>query len=113
MKIILATHNPHKREELIALSGNQIQIDILPDNFPEIPETGNTLQENARIKARFVFERLHQPALADDTGLEVNTLGGAPGVYTARYAGENAGRSTPPFSKAPNRASASISASRR
>ncbi|MDP4220197.1 MAG: RdgB/HAM1 family non-canonical purine NTP pyrophosphatase [Bacteroidota bacterium] len=90
MKIILATHNIHKREELIALAGKNLDIEILPDDFPEIPETGNTLDANARMKARFVFDRLHQSALADDTGLEVDALAGAPGVYTARFAGENA-----------------------
>ena len=90
MKIILATHNLHKREELLALVGDVFQIELLPDDFPEIPETGSTLEENALIKARSVFESLHLPALADDTGLEVEALGGAPGVFTARYAGENA-----------------------
>ncbi len=90
MKIILATHNLHKRKELLALVGDAFEIEVLPDNFPEIPETGNTLEENALIKARFVFETLHQPTFADDTGLEVDALDGAPGVYTARYAGENA-----------------------
>jgi XTP/dITP diphosphohydrolase len=90
VKIILATHNPHKREELLALAGNSLDIELLSEDFPEIPETGNTLDENAKIKARFVFEQLHQQALADDTGLGVEALGGAPGVYTARYAGENA-----------------------
>src|SRR5947209_2754559 len=89
MLINLATHNPHKREELLALAGN-LEIVLLPEDFPEIPETGKTLDENAAIKAKFVYQRLHQPALADDTGLEVAALGGAPGVYTARYAGENA-----------------------
>jgi XTP/dITP diphosphohydrolase len=90
MKIILATHNPHKREELLSLAGDSFEIEMLSNDFPEIPETGNTLEENAAIKSRFVFERLHQPSLADDTGLEVQALGGAPGVHTARYAGENA-----------------------
>ena len=90
MKIILATHNLHKREELLTLVGDAFEIEVLPDDFPEIPETGSTLEENALIKARFVFETLHQPTFADDTGLEVDALDGAPGVYTARYAGENA-----------------------
>jgi len=89
-KIILATHNLHKREELLALTGNLFEVELLPDDFPEIPETGITLEENSFIKARFVFERFHKPVFADDTGLEVAALGGAPGVYTARYAGENA-----------------------
>ena len=90
MKIILATHNLHKREELVALAENAFEVDLLPHDFPEIPETGTTLEANALIKARFVFEALKQPALADDTGLEVDALGGRPGVYTARYAGEEA-----------------------
>ena len=90
MKIIVATHNPHKREELLAITGNVLEIELLPNDFPEIPETGITLEENARIKAQFVYERMHKPVFADDTGLEVEALGGAPGVYTARYAGENA-----------------------
>jgi XTP/dITP diphosphohydrolase len=90
MKIILATHNDHKKEELLTLAGSNIDIALLPDNFPEIPETGATLEENARMKARFVFDMLDQPVLADDTGLEVEALGGEPGVYTARYAGEKA-----------------------
>ena len=90
MKIILATHNPHKREELLSLAGDAFEIELLPDDFPEIPETGDTLEENALIKARFVFDKMNLSALADDTGLEVSALGGAPGVYTARYAGENA-----------------------
>jgi XTP/dITP diphosphohydrolase len=90
MKIILATHNRHKREEILSLAGHSFELEILPDDFPEIPETGNTLEENARIKARFVFNNFGMPALADDTGLEVKALGGAPGVHTARYAGENA-----------------------
>ncbi len=90
MKIILATHNFHKREELLTLVGNTFEIELLPEDFPEIPETGDTLEENALIKARFVFETLHQPTFADDTGLEVTALHGAPGVHTARYGGENA-----------------------
>src|SRR5438874_2298497 len=90
MKIILATHNRHKREELLSLSGNALAIELLPEDFPEIPETGSTLEENASIKARFVYEKMHIPSLADDTGLQVEVLGGAPGVYTARFAGEHA-----------------------
>ena len=90
MKIILATHNLHKRDELLVLASGSFEVEILPGDFPEIPETGNTLQENAAIKSRFVFDATGQPSFADDTGLEVTALGGAPGVYTARYAGENA-----------------------
>ena len=90
MKIILATHNSHKREELLALAGDHLEVELLPEDFPEIPETGDTLEANARMKARFVFERFHHPVFADDTGLEVEALDGAPGVFTARYAGEHA-----------------------
>ena len=90
MKIILSTHSEDKRKEFIALAGNSFEVETLPDDFPEIPETGKTLEENARIKAKFVFDTLYEPSLADDTGLEVSTLGGAPGVHTARFAGEHA-----------------------
>ncbi len=90
MNIILATHNPHKCDELLALAGDALEIKILPDDFPEIPETGSSLRENAAIKSRFVFEAIGLPSLADDTGLEVQALHGAPGVFSARYAGEDA-----------------------
>ncbi|MEI8134934.1 MAG: RdgB/HAM1 family non-canonical purine NTP pyrophosphatase [bacterium] len=90
MKLTLATHNLHKRDELIAIVGNSFEVDILPDDFPEIPETGATLRENALIKARSVHHVLGGAVLSDDTGLEVEALGGQPGVFTARYAGENA-----------------------
>jgi XTP/dITP diphosphohydrolase len=90
MRIILATHNPHKRDELAAVLGTTVEVELLPDNFPDIEETGSTLSENAFIKANTVFDAVHKPSLADDTGLEVEALSGAPGVFTARYAGENA-----------------------
>lgn len=67
-----------------------VEVLKLPDDFPDIEETGTELSENAIIKARAVFLSLRIPTLSDDTGLEVEALGGAPGVYTARYAGENA-----------------------
>ncbi len=93
MIIVLATHNKDKLTELLPLlEPLGITIKIL-DDFPqigEIPETGSTLAENALIKARTVHHRTGLPALADDTGLEVNCLGGKPGVKTGRYAGENA-----------------------
>jgi XTP/dITP diphosphohydrolase len=94
MTIVLATHNKHKRDELLALlnanSDLQVEIKTLDDIEPligEIEETGTTLEENARIKARTVHQLTGLPALADDTGLEVTALNGAPGVYSARYAG--------------------------
>lgn len=92
MKIILATHNIHKMEEMKAVL-KDFQVDVLTlDDFPEIgeiPETGETLEENALLKARTVNKLSGFPAVGDDTGLEVNALDGDPGVYSARYAGEN------------------------
>lgn len=90
MKIVLATHNKHKVEELTNIADGDIEFIPLPGDFPEIEEDGATLEENALLKARFVHLELRMPTLADDTGLEVEALGGAPGVITARYAGENA-----------------------
>ncbi len=93
MKVVLATHNPHKVEEIRhILAGLNIELLSL-DSFPEIgeiEEDGDTLEENARKKARTVYEATHLLSLADDTGLEVEALGGRPGVYSARYSGENA-----------------------
>ncbi|HWF44003.1 MAG TPA: RdgB/HAM1 family non-canonical purine NTP pyrophosphatase [Candidatus Kapabacteria bacterium] len=97
MTIVLATHNRHKRDELLAVLraelGDRVDLKTLDDIEPaigEIPETGNTLEENALIKARAVHDQTQLPTIADDTGLEVSALGGAPGVYSARYAGERA-----------------------
>ena len=91
-KIVLATHNQHKRHEMNrVLSSMGITIVGLND-FPQIgdiEETGKTLLENAFIKARKVFELTGIPSVADDTGLEVDALDGAPGLFSARYAGEN------------------------
>ena len=93
MKIILATHNADKRKEMMAaLASLNVEILSLVD-FPhvgEIVEDGDTLTENAIIKAKTVFEITGIPAISDDTGLSVDALNGAPGVYSARYAGENA-----------------------
>ena len=91
-KLILATHNKNKKLELVNLfSGLEINILGL-DQFPsigEIDEIGTTLHENAFIKAHEVHKITGLPTLADDTGLEVDLLNGAPGVYSARYAGIN------------------------
>ena len=92
MQIVLATHNKGKMSEINSLLYSSYEVLTL-DHFPnikEIPETGKTLKENAFIKARTVFEMTGLPSLADDTGLEVESLGGDPGVYSARYAGEQA-----------------------
>jgi len=92
-RIVLATRNQGKVRELQAmLAGLDIEVLGL-DRFPgigEIPETGDTFEENARIKARAVSLATGLTALADDSGLAVDALGGAPGVYSARYSGENA-----------------------
>ena len=93
MQIVLATHNRGKMEEMSAILGH-LPFELLAlDEFPEIgdiPETGNTLKENAFIKAEIVHRLTGLPALADDTGLEVDALNGAPGIYSARYAGADA-----------------------
>ena len=92
MKIILATHNRDKCDEMGAIM-KDMPIQLLTLNeFPEIEEIiedGKTLEENALIKAKTVHKITHLPAIADDTGLEVDALGGQPGVYSARYSGEN------------------------
>ena len=89
MKICFATHNPNKLKE-IQNALPHIQIQSLSDIacHEEIPETGSTLEENSIIKAEYVFNNFQVNCFADDTGLEVNALEGAPGVYSARYAGE-------------------------
>ena len=91
--LVLATHNIHKQTEMKFILSRLGVTVIGLDQFPEIKsieETGTTLIENALIKARTVHELTGLPSLADDTGLEVDALNGAPGVYSARFAGENA-----------------------
>ena len=92
MKVVIATHNRDKMKGIQgAISDLGWEVISLYD-FPkieEIEENGKTLEENALIKAREVFEKTGLPTISDDTGLEVDALDGAPGVYTARYAGEN------------------------
>jgi len=92
-ELVLATRNRHKADELIALLGDRrITIRTL-DEFPDAPdviEDGETCEANAAKKARAIAEFTGLPAVADDTGLEVDALGGRPGVYAARYAGEDA-----------------------
>lgn len=91
--LVLATHNIHKQTEMNFILSRLGVTVIGLDQFPEIKsieETGTTLIENALIKARTVHEITGLPSLADDTGLEVDALNGAPGVYSARFAGENA-----------------------
>ena len=91
MKLVFATNNRHKLEEIRAILGNKIEILSLNDIdcHDEIPETADTLEGNALIKARYIHEKFGVDCFADDTGLEVEALNGEPGVYSARYAGED------------------------
>ncbi len=91
-KLVFATNNQHKLEEVRAILKNKFEVTGLADIgcHEEIPETGATLQENASIKSHFVVNHYKLDCFADDTGLEVDALDGRPGVYSARYAGENA-----------------------
>ena len=95
MKIVIATRNRHKAVELQTLlhgaGYDAVQLDeIDPDNIiPEVEETGTTFKENALLKAHAIAKATGLPAIGDDTGLEVDILGGAPGIFSARYAGEN------------------------
>ena len=90
MKLVFATNNKHKLEEVRAILGNKIEILSLNDIdcHDDIPETADTLEGNALIKARYIYEKFGVDCFADDTGLEVEVLNGEPGVYSARYAGE-------------------------
>lgn len=90
-ELIFATNNKHKLEEVSQLLVGKVNIVSLADAGleGEIPETADTLQGNALQKAQWVWERTGKDCFADDTGLEVDALGGAPGVYSARYAGEH------------------------
>ncbi len=90
MKLIFATQNRHKLNEVSAILGKDIELVSLPDlDFhDELPETHATLEENAEEKSRFVYDRFKSNCFAEDTALEVKALLGAPGVYSARYAGE-------------------------
>ena len=91
MKIVFATNNIHKLDEIRKISKGQLEILSLADIncYEDIPETGVTLQENALIKAKFVKDKFGLDCFADDTGLEVEALNNAPGIYSSRYAGEN------------------------
>lgn len=88
-KFVFATNNAHKLEEVSAILGNKVELLSMKDIDcrVDIPETADTLSGNALLKARYIFENYHVDCFADDTGLEVEALNGAPGVYSARYAG--------------------------
>lgn len=88
-KLVFATNNVHKLEEIRAILGDKVEILSLNDIdcHADIPETADTLQGNAALKAQYIYENYGLDCFADDTGLEVEALNGAPGIYSARYAG--------------------------
>lgn len=88
MKIVFATNNAHKLKEIREILGNSFEVVSLAEIgcHEDIPETGETLEENALQKAQYVYDHYHISCFADDTGLEVEALDGAPGVHSARYA---------------------------
>jgi XTP/dITP diphosphohydrolase len=92
--MVLATANPDKAREIVAIvtetAGGAIEVVARPPGVPDVDETGDSLEENARLKGHALLEATGLPAIADDTGLEVDALGGAPGVYSARFAGPGA-----------------------
>jgi XTP/dITP diphosphohydrolase len=94
LRFILATANPDKASEIVAIfaseAGDRVELLERPSQVGDVEETGATLEENARLKARALVEATGLPAIADDTGLEVDALGGAPGVRSSRYSGEGA-----------------------
>jgi XTP/dITP diphosphohydrolase len=92
LTLVMASANVDKAAEIRQILSVVPDLDILPrpGDVPDVDETGDTLVANARLKARALCDATGQAAVADDTGLEVDALGGEPGVYSARYSGENA-----------------------
>jgi len=93
VRLVLASANPHKAAEITEIllaAGLDVETLPRPADVPEVVEDGLTLEDNARLKAVALCAATGLPAVADDTGLEVDALGGAPGVWSARYAGEDA-----------------------
>ncbi|MBT8318589.1 MAG: non-canonical purine NTP diphosphatase [Gramella sp.] len=90
MKLVFATHNPNKFKEIQTMLPEHIELLSLKDIDcnEDIPETGRTIDENAILKAEYVKNNYGLDCFADDTGLEIEALAGAPGVYSARYSGE-------------------------
>ena len=91
LTLVLATANPDKTAEVAAILREAADVELLPRpaDIDDVDETGDTLLANARLKAQAIAEATNLAAVADDTGLEVDALGGAPGVYSARYAGDD------------------------
>jgi XTP/dITP diphosphohydrolase len=90
-RVVLASANPDKAVEIAAILGDAVDLAPRPAEIPDVVEDGDTLEDNARLKAVAIVEATGEAALADDTGLEVDALDGAPGVHSARFAGEHAG----------------------
>lgn len=90
MRLVLATRNPHKLHELERMLDGGVRLDPLPDDVALPPETGDTFEANALIKARAAVAATGRASIADDSGIAADALGGAPGVYSARYAGPDA-----------------------
>lgn len=89
LRLVVASANPAKVTEIAEILGGALEVELLPRpvDVPDVVEDGDTLQANALLKARAICDATGQPAVADDTGLEVDALGGAPGIRSARYAG--------------------------
>jgi XTP/dITP diphosphohydrolase len=90
LRLVLASANPDKVAEIAAILGPVVELLPRPAGVPDVEETGTTLEENARLKAVALVEATGEAAVADDTGLEVDALDGAPGVRSGRFAGEGA-----------------------
>jgi XTP/dITP diphosphohydrolase len=92
LRLVLASANPDKAKEIASVLSAELDVDLVPRpaDVPDVVEDGETLLDNARLKAQALVAATGVAAVADDTGLEVDALGGAPGVFSARYAGEDA-----------------------
>lgn len=92
LRLVVASANRDKVKEIVAVLSEALDVELVPrpEHVPEVLEDGATLVDNARLKAQALMQATGTAAVADDTGLEVDALGGAPGVYAARYAGEGA-----------------------
>ena len=90
MDLVCASANSHKYSEMVQILSGVVNLIPRPSEIPDVVEDADTLEGNARLKATAVRSATGCAAVADDTGLEVDALGGAPGIFSARYAGENA-----------------------
>jgi len=90
VRLVLATANPNKATEIAEVLGAEFELVARPSDVPEVVEDADTFEGNARLKSSALVRATGQPALADDSGLEVDALDGAPGVHSARYAGDHA-----------------------